>query len=63
MKKRFVVDDKGKPVNFLLDIKTYRELVAGLEELECTKAYDAAKVEDSKTISYEQALHEIENPK
>jgi len=40
---KYVVDDKRKAVSVLLDIKTYRRLIAELEELESISAYDVAK--------------------
>jgi hypothetical protein len=40
---KFVVDNKGKAVSVLLDIKTYHKLLAEIEELESIRAYDLAK--------------------
>jgi hypothetical protein len=44
----------------LLDIKTYRKLIAELEELEAIRAYDIAKSSGDKAIPFEQAVQEIE---
>jgi len=58
--KKLVLDDKGKLVSVLLDIKTYRKLIADQEELESIRAYDAAKASGDKAIPFEQAVNEIE---
>ena len=57
---KYVVDDKGKAVSVLLDIKTYRKLLAEIEELEAIRAYDMAKGSCDETIPFEQAIQEIE---
>lgn len=56
----YVVDEKGKAISVLLDIKTYRKLIAELEELEAIRAYDAAKASCNGVIPFEEAIHEIE---
>ena len=61
-KGKFVVDEKGKAVSVLLDIKAYRKILAELEELEAIRAYDAAKASGEQPVSFEQALSEIEKP-
>jgi hypothetical protein len=57
---KYVVDDKGKAVSVLLDIKTYRKLIAEIEELEAIRAYDIAKNSCDTAIPFEQAIKEIE---
>jgi hypothetical protein len=57
---KYVVDDKGKAVSVLLDIKIYRRLIAELEELEAIRAYDAAKASCDETIPFDLAVQEIE---
>jgi hypothetical protein len=57
---KYVVDDKGKAVSVLLDIKTYRKLIAEIEELESIRAYDIAKASCDEAIPFEQAVQEIE---
>jgi hypothetical protein len=59
---KFVVDEKGKAVSVLLDIKTYRKLIAELEELEAIRAYDAAKASGDTAIPFDLAANEIEKP-
>ncbi len=52
---RYVVDDKGKAVSVLLDIKAYRKMLAELEELETIRAYDVAKASGDETVPFEKA--------
>ena len=60
IKSKYVVDDKGKAVSVLLDIKAYRKILAELEELEAIRAYDAAKASGEKPVKFEHAMAEIE---
>ena len=60
IKGKYVVDDKGKAVSVLLDIKAYRKILAELEELEAIRAYDVAKASGEKPVKFEQAMAEIE---
>ena len=53
---KYVVDDKGKAVSVLLDIKAYSKILAELEELEAIRAYDAAKASGEKPVKFERAL-------
>jgi len=57
---KYVVDDKGKAVSVLLDIKTFRKLLAEIEELESIRAYDIAKNSSDEVVPFEQAIQEIE---
>ncbi len=57
---KYVVDEKGKAVSVLLDIKAYRKLMAELEELEAICAFDAAKASGDNVVPFEQAVQEIE---
>ncbi len=59
--ERFVVDEAGARVAVLLDIEAYRKLLEEAEELECIRAYDAAKTSGERAIPLEQALQEIES--
>jgi len=60
LKEHYIVDEKGNRVAVLLDLEDYRKLLAELEELECIRAYDAAKASDDEAIPFEQAMAEIE---
>lgn len=58
--ERFVVDEKGDRVGVLLDMKAYLKMLEELEELECLRAFDAAKASTDAVISFDQAVAEIE---
>ncbi len=67
MNGRYVVDENGKRVAVLLDIKEYERMVEELEELEdilARRAYDEAKAElergEDELIPWELAKREIE---
>jgi PHD/YefM family antitoxin component YafN of YafNO toxin-antitoxin module len=59
-KEHYVVDETGKRVGVLLDIKDYQKLLEELEELESIRAYDAAKASGDEAIPFEEAIAEIE---
>lgn len=58
--ERYLVDSAGNRVAVLLDLETYRRLLAAEEELEDIRAYDAAKAANDEAIPFDQALAEIE---
>ena len=62
IRKRCVVDEKGKRVGVLLDLADYRQLLqeAEEEEMKTIRAYDAAKAAGDAAIPFEQAVVEIE---
>lgn len=60
IRERYVVDEQGKQVGVLLDIRDYRKILEELEELEVIRAYDAAKTSGDEAIPFEQAIEEIE---
>lgn len=60
LKEHYIVDEKGNRVAVLLDLEDYRKLLAELEELECIRAYDAAKASADEAVPFEQAVAEIE---
>ena len=59
-KERYIVDEKGDRIGVILNIADYQHLLEELEELECIRAYDAAKASDDEAIPFEQAIAEIE---
>ncbi len=61
-KERYIVNEKGDRVGVILEIADYQHLLEELEELECIRAYDAAKASDDEAIPFEQAIAEIEQP-
>jgi hypothetical protein len=60
IKERYLVDDDGKRIGVVLDIKKYKRLLKALEELESIRAYDAAKASGGEAIPFEEAVAEIE---
>lgn len=67
MNGRYVVDENGKRVAVLLDIKEYERMIEELEELEDILAYREAKAAlengEDETIPLEQAMREIREGK
>jgi len=60
IKEQYLVDDDGKRIGVVLDIKKYKRLLQALEELESIRAYDAAKASGDEAIPFEEAVAEIE---
>ena len=50
-KERYIVDEFGDRIGVILDIADYQQLLE-LEELECIRAYDAAKASDDEVIPF-----------
>ena len=59
-RERYVVDETGKRVAVVLDMKSYRKMLADLEELEAVRAYDSAKAEGCEAAPFEEAVRRIE---
>ena len=59
VRRKYVVDEKGKAVSVLLDICSYRKMLEELEELEAIHAFDAAKSSSGEVIPFDQAMREI----
>jgi hypothetical protein len=51
---------KGQKVSITLDVKQYEKLLEDLEELDCIRAYDAAKQSGETPIPFDQAMRDIE---
>ena len=60
LKEKFIVDEKGKPVGVILDMREYRSLTSAYEELESIRAYDLAKSSGDEVIPFGEALEEVE---
>jgi len=60
IKEKYVVDEQGNRVAVLLDLEDYQRLLEELEELECIRAYDAAKASGEQPVPFELAVKEIE---
>jgi len=61
LKERYVVDETGNRVAVLIDIEEYQKILEALEELESINAYDEAKASNDESISFGQAIEEIES--
>ena len=57
---KYVVDEKGRQVGVMLNMKEYKKMLEELEELESIRAYDMAKASGDKKIPFSQAVNEIE---
>jgi len=60
IRERTVVDEKGRKVSVILNIKDYKRLLEYLEDIEDVIAYDKAKMARDEVIPFEQAIKEIE---
>jgi len=64
MDGRYVVDETGKRVAVLLDIKEYEKMVEELEDLEDARAADEARAAiergEEDLLPYDEAVKEIE---
>jgi len=57
---QYVVDENRCPQAIILPMTEWEQVVEELEELEDIRAYDRAKAGPQETVSFEQAVHEIE---
>jgi hypothetical protein len=64
---RYVVDENGKRVSFIMPVEEYERLLEELEELEDIRLYDEAKAEiereGSEVVPLERAMREIREGK
>ncbi|MBF0488327.1 MAG: hypothetical protein HQK98_09225 [Nitrospirae bacterium] len=60
LKEQFITDDKGQRTGVIFSIEDYEKILEELEELECIRAYDAAKSSGDEAIPFEQTIREIE---
>jgi hypothetical protein len=60
LKEKYVVDEKGKRIGIMLDIKEYHKILEALEELESIRAYYGAKAYKDKPIPFHRTVAEIE---
>lgn len=58
--EQFLVDGAGNRSAVLVGMDRYFELIEAKEELECIRAFDAAKSADDEAIPFDQAVKEIE---
>ena len=60
VKERIVLDEKGRKVSVILNVKDYKRLLDYIEDIEDVIAYDKAKSAKREVIPFEQAVKEIE---
>ncbi len=60
VKEKYVVDEKGKRVGIMLDMKEYQKILLALEELDSIRAYDRAKSSKEKPVPFSRAVIQIE---
>ena len=58
--KKYVTNRRGQKVGVVLVMEDYKKMVADIEELESTRAYDAAKASEDDPVSFQKATQEIE---
>jgi hypothetical protein len=57
---RFKVTRKGRTISIALEVGEYEKLLDDLEELDCIRAFDAAKKSGETPVPFEPAIQEIE---
>lgn len=60
LSEQFITDDKGNRTGVIFSVENYEKIREELEELECIRAYDAAKASGDEVIPLDQAISEIE---
>jgi hypothetical protein len=60
LKEQLVIDESGNRVAVLIDIEKYQKVLEGLEEFEANAAYES-KSSNDETVTFDQAIREIEN--
>ena len=60
LRERYMVDWHGNRIAVVIDFKEYQRIMKDLEELESIRAYDLAKTSNDESISFEDAINEIE---
>lgn len=59
-KEQYVIDTEGNRTGVLLDVEYYEKLLKALQELDAIRTYDEAKASGDESISFSQAIEEIE---
>jgi hypothetical protein len=60
LSEQFITDAKGKRTGVVFSMEDYEKILEELEELECIRAYDAAKAAGDEVIPFDQAIRELE---
>jgi hypothetical protein len=58
--KKYLKNRRGQKIGVVLDIGIYRSMIADIEELEASRAYDTAKISGDECISFQKVTREIE---
>lgn len=61
IKEQYLVDDNGKRIGVVLNVKDYHRLLEQLEELESIRAYDAAKASGDEVVPFEETITGVES--
>ena len=56
----YIIDQKERKKSVIIPFKEWERLMYDIEELEDICAYDIAKADNDKTISFEEAIKELE---
>ena len=49
---QFIKNNRGKTIRVVLTVREYEKMLEDLEELDCIRAYDAAKAANETPIPY-----------
>jgi hypothetical protein len=56
LKEKYIVDSNGNPIEIILPIDYYKQLIEEIEETEELKAYDKAKSEGDEFVDFDSAM-------
>ena len=52
----YIIDQKERKKSVIIPFKEWEKLLSDIEELEDIRAYDIAKADNNKTLSFEEAI-------
>ena len=52
----YIIDQKERKKSVIIPFKEWEKLLSDIEELEDIRAYDIAKADNDKTLSFEEAI-------
>ena len=55
----YIIDQKERKKSVIIPFKEWEKLLSDIEELEDIRAYDIAKADNDKTLSFEEAIREF----
>jgi len=56
----YIIDQKKRKKSVIIPFDEWEKLMYDIEELEDIRSYDIAKSDNDKTISFEEAVKELE---